>query len=323
MPDTPEDNWIWSPPGVVDMHRPEMWGLLQFTRQPASQEVTVAPIPGKPARDLALEVYYAQRDFWKAHNRWATNLVELSPEALAQPLRASNHPSWKPTADGYACSVAYKEGGHRHVWRIRQDRLLKLDEALPVETETFVAAAAEKYGDAGRRGAYFLLDNMPAIDRATLSSDFLMENLSLALEARTNFPWAKSVPERMFLNDVLPYASLDEPRDPWRADFYRMASNIVRDCKTATEAAQALNREIFKQLNVHYNLARKRNNQSPKESIEQEQSHLHRSGHHPGGCVPRGWRAGAHRRRSRMGAEGGQPYLGRDLGRRLVFHRRG
>ena len=110
---------------------------------------------------------------------------------------------------------------------------------------------------------------MPANDRAGLSRDFLMENLSLAMEARTNFPWAASVPERMYFNDVLPYASLDEPRDPWRADFYPMASNIVRDCKTAAEAAQALNRELFDQIKVHYNVARKRNNQSPKESIEQ------------------------------------------------------
>jgi len=143
---------------------------------------------------------------------------------------------------------------------------------LPVETETFVAAATEKYGEVGRRAAYFLVDNMPASDRSTLSRDFLMENLSLALAARNQFPWAGSVPERMFFNEVLPYASLDEPRDPWRADFYPMASNIVRHCKTATEAAQALNRELFKQLNVHYNLGRKRTNQSPRESIEQHKA---------------------------------------------------
>lgn len=27
----PEDNWVWSPQGVVDMHRPWMWGRLQFS----------------------------------------------------------------------------------------------------------------------------------------------------------------------------------------------------------------------------------------------------------------------------------------------------
>ena len=76
----------------------------------------------------------------------------------------------------------------------------------------------------------------------------------------------------MFFNDVLPYASLDEPRDPWRAAFYKLASEIVHDCTNATDAAQALNRQLFIRVNVHYNLARKRNNQSPKESIEQHKA---------------------------------------------------
>jgi len=271
VPNAPEDNWVWSPPGVVDMHRPEMWGLVQFTRQPASQELPVAAMPGKPARDLALDIYYTQRDFWKAHKRWATNLVDLAWNAPELPP-GIEPPVLEPTPDGYACSVAFNDGERRRVWRIREDRLLKLDGVMPVETETFLAAAAEKYGDSGRRAAYFLVDNMPAGDRAGLSTSFLMENLSLALEARKTFPWAAAVPERMFLNDVLPYASLDEPRDPWRAEFYRMASGLVRDCKTATEAVQALNLELFKQLNVHYNLGRKRNNQSPKESIEQHKA---------------------------------------------------
>jgi hypothetical protein len=26
----PEDNWVWSPQGVVDMHRPERWGRVEF-----------------------------------------------------------------------------------------------------------------------------------------------------------------------------------------------------------------------------------------------------------------------------------------------------
>lgn len=30
VPNTPEDNWVWSPQGVIDMHQPEMWGYLEF-----------------------------------------------------------------------------------------------------------------------------------------------------------------------------------------------------------------------------------------------------------------------------------------------------
>jgi Carbohydrate family 9 binding domain-like len=29
-PGLPEDNWVWSPQGVVDMHVPAMWGLVEF-----------------------------------------------------------------------------------------------------------------------------------------------------------------------------------------------------------------------------------------------------------------------------------------------------
>ena len=25
-----EDNWVWSPQGLVDMHVPERWGVVQF-----------------------------------------------------------------------------------------------------------------------------------------------------------------------------------------------------------------------------------------------------------------------------------------------------
>src|ERR1017187_2708147 len=57
VPATPEDNWGWSPQGVVDMHRPEMWGVVQFTQQAAKEKIAVAEIPGKPARNLALEIY--------------------------------------------------------------------------------------------------------------------------------------------------------------------------------------------------------------------------------------------------------------------------
>lgn len=28
-----EDNWVWSPQGVVDMHQPEQWGLVEFVKQ--------------------------------------------------------------------------------------------------------------------------------------------------------------------------------------------------------------------------------------------------------------------------------------------------
>ncbi|HEX3742358.1 MAG TPA: carbohydrate-binding family 9-like protein [Bryobacteraceae bacterium] len=30
VPGKPEDNWVWSPQGLIDMHVPERWGYVQF-----------------------------------------------------------------------------------------------------------------------------------------------------------------------------------------------------------------------------------------------------------------------------------------------------
>jgi hypothetical protein len=276
IPNLPEDNWVWSPTGVIDMHRPEMWGFVQFTGGPATAKLktekrasdSFVPLAGKPARDLALEVYYAQRDFFGQHHQWAADLAQLGLSISDLPSGV-HAPDLEASPDGYTCAVGFDGAEGARVWRIRQDRLLKLDQLLPVESELFVNRAAEKLGEAGRRAAYFLLDNMPAEDRGRLSGDYLFENLSLAFEARQRFPWAKALPERVFFNDVLPYASLDEGRELWRAPFYKMAAEIVSHCQTATEAAQALNREFFNRINVHYNVHRRRNNQGPLESMDQ------------------------------------------------------
>ena len=139
--------------------------------------------------------------------------------------------------------------------------------ASAAATDDFIASALTRFGEPGAHAARFLVENMPPSDRDTLSAAFLMENLELALQARTEFPWAREVPEDVFLNDVLPYAVFDEPRDPWRADFHARARELVKDAHSATEAAQILNRDLFKLVNVHYNTGRKRPNQSPSESM--------------------------------------------------------
>jgi transglutaminase-like putative cysteine protease/pimeloyl-ACP methyl ester carboxylesterase len=141
--------------------------------------------------------------------------------------------------------------------------------ALASATDEFIADATEKHGAFGEKAARFLVEHMPENDRKSLSAAFLSENLELALKARGSFPWGKQVPEDIFLNDVLPYAVFDEPRDPWRADFLEKATLLVKNAATATEAAQILNKEFFTLINTHYNTRRERTNQSPKESIEQ------------------------------------------------------
>jgi hypothetical protein len=153
--------------------------------------------------------------------------------------------------------------------RILGTWLLSAALTLAAPTDDFISTAAKHHGPPGEKAARFLVENMPENDAKTLDAAFLTENLNLALKARATFPWTAKVPEEIFLNDVLPYAVFDEPRDPWRADLLEKATPLVKNATTATEAAQALNKDFFKLINTHYHTGRKRTNQSPKESIEQ------------------------------------------------------
>ncbi|MHC5026088.1 MAG: transglutaminase domain-containing protein [Planctomycetota bacterium] len=134
--------------------------------------------------------------------------------------------------------------------------------------DEFIESAAAEHGDVGRRAAVFLAEHRPQRDSA-IELALLEQNLRLALQARREFPWAAALSEAQFFNDVLPYASLDETRESWRQDLYERGRGIVADCASATEAAQALNRKLFNDIEVHYNTGRKLPNQSPAESIAQ------------------------------------------------------
>jgi cellulose/xylan binding protein with CBM9 domain len=72
----PEHNWVWSPQGVIDMHRPERWGYLQFsTARPGAAECRLDP--DWPVRDLLHRAYYAERVYHKKNGRYATAVEDL------------------------------------------------------------------------------------------------------------------------------------------------------------------------------------------------------------------------------------------------------
>lgn len=122
--------------------------------------------------------------------------------------------------------------------------------------------------DEQRPGMEFLLSHMPERDATKLKADFLLENVALAYQARKEMPWGKDIPEEIFFNDILPYASLDEARDPWRADFMKRFRGIAGDAKTASEALTRINAAIEKELGVQYNTNRRAPNQGPAESMK-------------------------------------------------------
>lgn len=120
-----------------------------------------------------------------------------------------------------------------------------------------------------KKAVAFLISYMPERDAKSLSADFLLENVQYAYKARAEFPWAKEVPDSVFLNDVVAYANLNENRESWRKDFYERFKKYVAPCKTMREAIDSVNKNVRDELLVDYNTKREKPDQAPYESMRQ------------------------------------------------------
>jgi len=116
VPNTHEDNWVWSPQGAIDMHRPERWGFVQFSEKPPGQ-AAYHPDPATPTRDRLMAIYHAQRSFHNQHQRWAASLDELGlKDANAQGTTLTLTPQ------GYRAEIKGQTlSGATVVWSIEQD----------------------------------------------------------------------------------------------------------------------------------------------------------------------------------------------------------
>ena len=113
----------------------------------------------------------------------------------------------------------------------------------------------------------YLIAWMPQGDRATMNLALLKENVAYACRVRSEFSWTKALPDSIFLNEVLPYAVVDETRDSWRQDFYNRFAPRVAKCADIRAAIDTINRIIPEVVGVEYNTLREKTNQSPAESI--------------------------------------------------------
>lgn len=78
----PEENWVWSTQGVIDMHRPEFWGFLYFSETKVGQQPKPFVMPTDEYLKWVLRnIYYRQRSFIATHKRPGT-LEEIEMESI-------------------------------------------------------------------------------------------------------------------------------------------------------------------------------------------------------------------------------------------------
>jgi hypothetical protein len=117
----PENNWVWSPQGAVNMHMPERWGYVQFSSRTAGTNSDAFTEPPNQQLEWTLRrFYYRQDEFRKTNGRYARTLRELSKDLTAPPgfqLYATDD-SYLMTVPGAGGTIHLRQDGR--VWMIQR-----------------------------------------------------------------------------------------------------------------------------------------------------------------------------------------------------------
>jgi len=128
----PEENWIWSPQGRINMHMPEMWGYLQFSGIKAGEGIeTFIPDTDMDLKWALRLIYYAENEYYAKNKTYSPNMAEIGlsmtdfPDGFSEPVILSN----RTTFESYFPDDVTGKG-----WTIYQDgRIIKLADSLVVK----------------------------------------------------------------------------------------------------------------------------------------------------------------------------------------------
>lgn len=91
----PEDNWVWSPQGLINMHFPERWAYLHFSKQVSGDSKNSFTIPYSEEQKKHLwYVYYLQQDYYRKHKVYASDLGKLGVTELIFPVEGKENKLW-------------------------------------------------------------------------------------------------------------------------------------------------------------------------------------------------------------------------------------
>ena len=118
----PEHNWVWSPQGVVNMHYPERWGYLQFSKQ-APNSVTFNLPYAEDQKQYLWLIYYREKQWYNEHHSYALTLHDLNIDAQISINKKYNILQLEATRHQFMALISDNE--NKAVWAINESGLIQ------------------------------------------------------------------------------------------------------------------------------------------------------------------------------------------------------
>jgi hypothetical protein len=117
----PEHNWVWSPQGVINMHYPERWGYLKFSKQANDNVAFELPYPEQQKRYLWL-IYYQEQAWYRLHHAYEPSLATFE---LTDKVTINNHiNNLQIEATPHQFMAIIKDENDQISWTINQEGLI-------------------------------------------------------------------------------------------------------------------------------------------------------------------------------------------------------
>lgn len=134
----PEENWVWSPTGKVDMHMPDRWGFVEFSPAPVGTSDQSFNNPyNMDVYKLLWAMFYEQQAYHAKHNNYIQNLKAFwLCDHDKQALPAGSEISVEATSAAFSISIS--DPAAAKVYSLDQDGRFSVSDMPKREVSNFV-----------------------------------------------------------------------------------------------------------------------------------------------------------------------------------------
>ncbi len=118
----PEHNWVWSPQGVINMHFPERWGYLQFSKESSNTKLFALPYSEFQKKYLWL-IYYQEKKWFAKNHTYEAKLADFNINDTVAINGDKNTLQIEATKHQFMAFI--KNEKDNTTWSINQDGLIQ------------------------------------------------------------------------------------------------------------------------------------------------------------------------------------------------------
>ncbi|GMQ56566.1 hypothetical protein AN1V17_09590 [Vallitalea sediminicola] len=233
--DSNEENWVWSPTGLVNIHYPELWGFVFFTENGESYDI---PEVEHLKWELRKYYYYEHRYY----DRYGNFTKDIS--ALDMEMKSSICPRIEISSRSFEISCLTKDGCEQVV--ISQDGKTSVlgQEEYERKLRKVPYSLMQEMNESEQECMKFLYEFMPLSDIADYDPDLFLKFVRHSLWVKENMHWDKTIDNNDFLNYVLQFRVNNEHLEFYSSVLYEELAPRIQGM-TMEEAAIEVNYWCF------------------------------------------------------------------------------